>query len=99
MEMLKEIAEFTVIKSLDKGEVLFREGDESRGFYVVQKGIINVHRVNALGKEQVIHLFRAGESFAEGTLATDIGYPADAQAMEASQLLLVQKSWPQVMRP
>jgi CRP-like cAMP-binding protein len=90
-EVLKEIAEFTVIKSLVKGEILFREGDESVGFYVVQKGTINVHRVNALGKEQVIHLFRAGESFAEGSLATDVGYPADAQAMESTQLLLVHK--------
>ena len=45
---------------------------------------------HAAGKEQVIHVFRAGESFAEGTLATDKGYPADARAIEASQVLLVQ---------
>ena len=90
-EMLQEIASFTVVKSMDKGEVLFREGDRSVGFYVVQKGTINIHRVNALGKEQVIHLFRAGESFAEGTLATEVGYPADALATEPSQLLLVRK--------
>jgi CRP/FNR family transcriptional regulator len=51
-----------------------------------------VHRVNAAGKEQVIHVFRAGESFAEGTLATEKGYPADARAVEASQVLLVQKA-------
>ena len=36
----------------------------------MQTGAINVHRVNAAGKEQVIHVFRAGESFAEATLAT-----------------------------
>lgn len=89
--LLGEIAGFTVTKTLEKGGVLFREGDESCGFFVVQKGIINVHRVNAMGKEQVIHLFRAGESFAEGTLATEIGYPADAVAMEPSQVLLVRK--------
>src|SRR5207247_1374173 len=53
---------------------------------------INVHRVNAAGKEQVIHVFRTGESFAEATLATDAGYPADARALEASQVLLVQKT-------
>jgi CRP/FNR family transcriptional regulator len=91
-DILHEIAGFTVIKSLEKDEILFREGDKSLGFYVVQKGTINVHRVNALGKAQVIHLFRPGESFAEGTLATEIGYPADAQATEPSQLLLVRKA-------
>ena len=46
----------------------------------MQRGAINVHRVNAAGKEQVIHLFQPIESFAEATLATAGGYPADARA-------------------
>jgi len=88
---LKNIAAISLSKSLAKGEYLFHERDRSCGFYVVQKGAVNVHRVSASGKEQVIHVFRAGESFAEGTLATESGYPADARALEASQVLLVQK--------
>lgn len=86
------VADIVSIKSLDKGDYLFREGDDSMGFYVVQSGAINVHRVNAAGKEQVIKVFRAGESFAEATLATSAGYPGDARAVEPSQVLLVQKS-------
>jgi len=89
---LDSIAAVTVVKSLDKGQYLFHEGDASTGFYLVQRGSVNVHRVNAAGKEQIIHVFRAGESFAEATLATDRGYPADARALEPSQLLLVQKA-------
>jgi CRP-like cAMP-binding protein len=88
---LKEVAQITTVKSLEKGEYLFHEGQPSLGFYVVQKGAINVHRVNAAGKEQVIHVFRIGESFAEATLATDTGYPGAARAVEASQVLLVHK--------
>ena len=52
------VASFTIPKHLDKGEYLFREGDRSEGFYVVQRGAINVHRVSPAGKEQVIHVFR-----------------------------------------
>lgn len=89
---LQQIAEFTQLKNLEAGDYLFREHDASHGFYIVQSGAINVHRVNASGKEQVIHVFRAGESFAEATLATDSGYPADARAVENSNVLLVQKS-------
>ncbi len=88
---LKAITDFTIVKSLEKDDYLFREGDPAHGFYIVQKGAINVHRVNPAGKEQVIRIFRAGESFAEVTLATASGYPADARAVEASQVLLVQK--------
>jgi CRP/FNR family transcriptional regulator len=86
------IASFVIPKRLDKGEYLFREGDRSEGFYVVQSGAINVHRVSAAGKEQVIHLFLPVESFAEATLATETGYPADARATEATTVLLVPKN-------
>jgi CRP/FNR family transcriptional regulator, dissimilatory nitrate respiration regulator len=89
---LNAVADITLVKSLDKGDYLFREGAPSQGFYLVQKGAINVHRVNAAGKEQIIHVFRPGESFAEAALATASGYPADARALESSQVLLVEKS-------
>ena len=88
---LQNIANVTVLKALDKGQYLFHEGDPAAGFYIVQKGAVNVHRVSAAGKEQVIHVFRAGESFAEVALASDAGYPADARALESTQVLLVQK--------
>lgn len=91
-EDLAAVANLTIVKPVGKGEYVFREGEPSNGFYVVQTGAINVHRVNAIGKEQVIHIFRPGESFAEATLATDAGFPADARALENSQILLIQKA-------
>lgn len=89
---LENIAAVTVVKSLEKDEYLFHEGDPATGFYIVQRGSVNVHRVNAAGKEQIIHIFRTGESFAEVALATEKGYPADARALESTQVLLVQKA-------
>ncbi|HVU27139.1 MAG TPA: Crp/Fnr family transcriptional regulator [Verrucomicrobiae bacterium] len=89
---LEKIADVTVLKSLEKDDYLFREGDPAHGFYVVQRGAVNVHRVSATGKEQVIHVFRAGDSFAEVALASERGYPADARAIEPTQVLLVQKA-------
>jgi CRP-like cAMP-binding protein len=89
---ISAITAFTVSKNLGKGDYLFREGARSEGFYIVQKGAINVLRVSATGKEQTIHLFRPIESFAEASLATETGYPADARATEATMVLLVPKS-------
>jgi CRP/FNR family transcriptional regulator len=91
-EDITSIAAFAVLKNLNRNEYLFRQGNASEGFYVVQSGAINVHRVNPAGKEQVIHVFRTGESFAEAALASPTGYPADARAVEASTVLLVPKT-------
>lgn len=89
---LEAIATFSVLRNLPKGSYLFREGDPAEGFYVAQKGSINVHRVSATGKEQVIYVFRAGESFAEAAIATAQGYPANARAVETSSVVLVPKA-------
>jgi CRP/FNR family transcriptional regulator, dissimilatory nitrate respiration regulator len=91
-EDLAAIAGFTQLMRLAKDDYLFHEGEPSRGFYVVQTGAINVHRVSAAGKEQVIHVFRAGESFAEAALAVPTGYPANARAVEPSTVLLLPKA-------
>ena len=91
LEDLNAIANFTTVKLLERGEYLFHEGDPAHGFYIVQRGAVNVHRVTAAGKEQVIHVFRTGDSFAEVALASATGYPADARALETTQVLLVQK--------
>ncbi|MDC0325245.1 Crp/Fnr family transcriptional regulator [bacterium] len=86
------VTSFTVVKQIDKGQYLFRAGDPCHGFYVVQSGAISLHRVHAGGKEQMIHMVRSGESFAEGSLTMDKGYPADARAVVPTTALLVQKN-------
>ena len=91
-DVLELISSFLIPKELAKGQYLFREGAASEGFYVVQRGAVNVHRVSAHGKEQVISVFRTGQSFAEAALASAGGYPADARAIEDSTILLVPKA-------
>lgn len=90
-EELRQIAGYAVVKTVRKGEYLFRERDPAIGFYVVRSGMINVHRVSADGREQVIHLFRPGESLAEAALVGDSGYPADARAVEDSEVIQISK--------
>ena len=91
-EDLTVLASFAVVLALPKHAYLFHEGEPARGFYLVQSGAINVHRVSAAGKEQVIHVFRPGESFAEAALASATGYPAHARAVEPSTVLLIPKT-------
>ena len=88
---LEKIAAITTPRSMARGEYLFHEGDPARGFFIVQRGAVNVHRVNAAGKEQVLHVFRSGETFAEAALTAERGYPAAARAEAAAQVLQVHK--------
>lgn len=86
---LARVAEFVEERSAPRAQELFREGDPARGFFVVRKGAISVYRLSADGTETVIHVFRAGQSFAEGALAAAGGYPASARVVEDCELLFV----------
>jgi CRP/FNR family transcriptional regulator, dissimilatory nitrate respiration regulator len=90
-EELQRVAETCSLKSLHKGEYLFREGEKAMGFYIVRTGAVNVHRIRPDGREQVICIFRPTECFAEVTLTTFQVYPANAMALEPSQVILVRK--------
>ncbi len=78
-------------RALAKGDYLFREGQPAEGFYVIQSGVINVHRITPDGREQVICLFRPYDSFAEATLVTVDTYPANAVATEPAQVIVVRR--------
>lgn len=88
-EDLEEVAGIASLRRLERDEYVFREGQRSTGFFVVQQGAVSVHRVSAAGREQVLHVFRAGESFAEASLAMEAGYPADARCVEPGQVLVI----------
>lgn len=91
-ELLRRIGGMTVARALDRGEYLFHEGSPVHGLYVVARGAIKIHRVNPLGREQVIHVFRAFESFAEESLVAVGGHQVYACATEPSEVLLVRKA-------
>lgn len=86
---LRKISEFAHLRRITKGAFLFREGEPTRGFYIVRSGAVHVHRLGADGREKTIHIFRDGESLAEATLAEGLGYPAHACAVEASVVVFV----------
>lgn len=62
------------------------------GFFVVQKGRISFSRDASAGAGAFSHVYAAGESFAEASLAEEAGHSATALALEASQVLMIQRA-------
>jgi CRP-like cAMP-binding protein len=89
---LATVAEGCSLRTLQKGEQLFREGEKAEGFYVMQAGAVSVFRLTPDGREQIICVFRPPESFAEVILSTIETYPANAVALEPSQVVVVSKA-------
>ena len=91
-DQLSAIRQIAVEKQYNKGQTLFSEGDETKGLFVVFEGRIKIYKVSSEGKEQILHIIEAGQSFGEVTVFTGQQLPANAQALAKSRLLLFPRS-------
>ena len=90
-EDLKQIRSIALLKQVRKKAIIFSEGEEARGFYVILSGKVKVYKVSPDGKEQILHVVNAPDSFAEAALFIEGSYPAFAEALSDSQLLFFPK--------
>lgn len=85
----QSVLERSGVQTLTRGETLFVQGDPAERLYVVLEGWIKVFRLTAEGGETVLHIFRAGESFAEPAVFGLGQYPASAEAASDCRVLAV----------
>jgi CRP/FNR family transcriptional regulator len=90
-EDLKKIKAIASLKQVGKKEVLFSDGEEAKGFYVILSGKIKLYKISPEGKEQILHVVSAPDAFAEAALFLEGSYPAFAEALIDSQLLFFPK--------
>ncbi len=86
-DQLDALAKIAIAQTYPKGTVIFEDGDEGRGFFVVKSGRVKVYKLSVEGKEQILHFFGAGEHFAEVPAFDGQCFPASAAAIEKSELL------------
>jgi len=90
-EDLKRIKAIASLKRVGKKEILFSDGEEAKGFYVILSGKVKLYKISPDGKEQILHVVSAPDSFAEAALFLEGSYPAFAEALADSQLLFFPK--------
>ena len=88
---LKRIRAIALPKQIGKREILFGEGEEAKGFYVILSGRVKLYKISPDGKEQILHIVSAPDAFAEAALFFEGSYPAFAEALADSQLLFFPK--------
>lgn len=84
---LEKIEKIAVKRKFEKEELIFSEGDEGDGFYIVAKGMVKIYKVSLEGKEQILHIFGQGEPFGEVPVFSGSAFPANAQAIKKCSLI------------
>ncbi|WNW02460.1 Crp/Fnr family transcriptional regulator [Tenacibaculum sp. HL-MS23] len=78
-------------KDYKKGEVIFTENNTAFNYYQISSGIVKMNNYNDAGKEFIQGIFYKGQSFGEPPLFIDVKYPASAEAISESIILIISK--------
>ncbi len=89
---LREIEGITVSQHFKRGDVIFSEGDDGDGFFLVASGLVKVFKSSPDGKEQILHILGPGEPFGEVPVFSGQQFPASAEAIAESGLIFFPRS-------
>lgn len=88
-EEIAAIAAICQTRPLEKGEVLFRQGETGQGLFIVQTGQIDINRIMPDLSKQIFHVFGARDSFAEAVIASCDVYQVNATALVPSLVIFI----------
>jgi CRP/FNR family transcriptional regulator len=89
---LSAIKSIAVDRRFEKGEIIFSEGDQGSGFYVVVDGQVKIFKLSPEGKEQILHIFGSGDPVGEVAVFAGRSFPANAEAITAARVLFFPRS-------
>jgi CRP-like cAMP-binding protein len=78
-------------KRLERGELLFGEGDSCKGLFVVAMGEIRLFNLSPAGREQVLAVRGPGSSFGDPVVFDGSNYSASASALEDAEVLFISR--------
>ncbi len=84
---LDELMNASQLLNLDKGDVVFRQGEPANAFYFVISGAVKIYRLTPDGQEKVFEVIGNRHTFAEAMMLMDTpNYVASAQTIGPTQV-------------
>lgn len=78
-------------QSYQKGEYIFREGEQSDTLYIVHTGMVKLMKHSDEGKEQIIRFLFEGDFFGQYALLENKQHYAHAAVLEDSTVCLIRR--------
>ncbi len=86
---LREIQPYIAVERFKKKEKIFSEGDPSDWFYILVRGKVKITKLSLEGREIILELISPIEFFGGIAVLNGFPYPANALAMEDSEIIKI----------
>ena len=81
----EDLARIVEVRRFLRRQMIFSEGSEGNGFYVLISGRVKIFKLSPEGKEQILHILGPGETFGEVPVFAGEHFPANAEALGESR--------------
>jgi len=88
---LKELQPYLSFAAVKKKEKIFSEGVPPEWFYIVSKGKVKISKLSQEGKEIILEIISPGDIFGGVAVLRNFPYPANAVAMEDSEVIKISR--------
>jgi CRP/FNR family transcriptional regulator len=88
-QSLEQVASIGTLQSFQAGDLLFADGDECQGSYLVLEGQVKVFKYAETGREQIMGMLGPGEYLAGVPAFDGRRYSANAVALDSLQVLFL----------
>ena len=79
----------SVRRTLEKGSILFHEGDPVDAIYIIRNGRIKLTCYDAEGRERIIGFFSRNETIWEGLMMEESRFPYSAECLTTTQICIL----------
>jgi CRP/FNR family transcriptional regulator, cyclic AMP receptor protein len=90
-EDLEELARATRTRAYDRGDIIFHKDDPGYTLYVIVSGAVKISVSSVEGDEIILTILTSGQFFGEMALFDDQPRSADAEAIQATEVVTVQR--------
>jgi len=88
---LQELLRVCPTRSIPAGSQVLSPSRQAESFYVILAGKVKLYKLSAKGDEQILHMYGPGDTFGEAAMWARVRYPAYADALIDSALLVVSR--------
>lgn len=88
--LLAELADHTQLLSFEEDEVIFLEGQLCLGLYILESGRVKIFKYSRAGREMIINVLNAGDSFNEVPVFDQGVNPANVAAVLDTRVWLIE---------
>ncbi len=88
---LAELKKIGLSKTFKRGQIIYLAGEDPKGIYFLESGLVALTITNANGKEHLLRFFKKEQFFGHRSLFANEVYHATSKALEACHIIFVSK--------